>query len=113
MNIEDIARIAHEVNRAFCEAIGDHSQPVWREAPNWQKDSAYFGVTYLIDTPQANAGDSHREWMLHKHHDGWKYGPVKNPAIKEHPCMVPYEDLPAEQKVKDALFHAIVRGLTK
>ena len=26
--------------------------------------------------------------------DGWKYGPVKDPEKKEHPCFVPYDDLP-------------------
>lgn len=111
MNIDQIARIAHEVNRAFCKSTGDNSQPGWAEAPQWQRDSAIAGVQYLIETPEANAGDSHRSWMQHKYNDGWKYGLVKNPAVKEHPCLVPYEQLPKEQKVKDALFHAVVRGL--
>ena len=33
----------------------------------------------------------------------------KNEVHKIHPCLVPYEDLPEEQKEKDALFIAVVR----
>ena len=37
--------------------------------------------------------------------------PVKDADKKEHPCLVPYEQLPTEQKVKDAIFRVIVIGL--
>ena len=37
MNNEDIARVAHQVNKAYCEALGDTSQPDWENAPDWQK----------------------------------------------------------------------------
>jgi hypothetical protein len=36
---------------------------------------------------------------------------VKNPDAKEHPCFVPYDELPAEQRTKDYLFQAVVRAL--
>jgi hypothetical protein len=44
MKVEEIAKVAHEVNRAYCQAIGDNSQPTWEEAPGWQRDSAINGV---------------------------------------------------------------------
>lgn len=43
--------------------------------------------------------------------DGWEYGPVKDPEAKEHPCLVPFSDLPREQQAKDFLFRAVVRAL--
>jgi hypothetical protein len=43
--------------------------------------------------------------------DGWKYGPVKDPEKKEHPCFVPYDRLPTEQKAKDYIFGAVVKSL--
>lgn len=43
MENEKIARVAHEVNKAYCEALGDMSQPVWEEAPEWQRASATSG----------------------------------------------------------------------
>ncbi len=44
MTPEQIARVAHEVNRAYCQALGDNSQPAWEDAPQWQRDSAMLGV---------------------------------------------------------------------
>ena len=112
MNIEQIAAVAHETNRMYCHQIGDESQPTWYEAPDWQKSSAVNGVQFHIDNPGAGCAASHESWLAEKEKDGWKYGEVKNPEIKEHPCFVPYEELPAQQKVKDALFVGVIRALS-
>lgn len=32
MTPADIARVAHEVNRDYCQALGDDSQPAWENA---------------------------------------------------------------------------------
>jgi hypothetical protein len=111
MDIRSIARVCHEANRAYCQSIGDNSQPDWIDAPDWQKQSAVNGVQFHIDNPDALPSHSHEEWLKEKKATGWKYGPVKNPDTKEHPCLVSYEELPEEQKRKDALFIAIVRAL--
>ena len=39
MDIEKIAKTCHEVNKVFCEALGDDSQVSWEEAPEWLKNS--------------------------------------------------------------------------
>ena len=111
-DIERIARIAHEVNRAYCLALGDTSQPKWEDAPDWQRKSAINGVQFHIDNPDAGPDHSHNEWLKEKQADGWSYGPVKNPALKEHPCFVPYDQLPKEQQAKDYLFRGVVHALT-
>lgn len=72
-----IARVAHEVNRAYCQSLGDKSQARWEEAPQWQRDSAVAGVKFH----------------------------------QEHPCMVPFAELPKEQQAKDFLFRAVVHAL--
>lgn len=109
-----IAFLCHEVNKTYCESIGDYSQPSWIDAPQWQKGSALNGVTNAIEnylstgewlTPQ----QSHENWLKHKESDGWVYGDVKNPDKKEHPCMKPYNELPKEQQAKDALFMTVVK----
>lgn len=107
----EIARVCHEVNRAYCAAIGDASQPAWDDAPDWQRDSALAGVNHTIDNPDAKPEDSHNSWLAQKRADGWAYGEVKDADKKEHPCFVPYDELPAEQKTKDFLFQAVVRAL--
>lgn len=111
MTIEKIAQVAHEINRAFCNSIGDHSQPSWEEAPDWQKSSAINGVKFNLENPDAPPSASHESWLKQKEEEGWKYGAVKNPETKEHPCFVPYDELPTEQKSKDYLFKQVVASL--
>lgn len=112
MTIEQIAAVTHEANRAYCAQLGDHSQPSWASAPLWQRMSAINGVEFHLYNPLANPIDSHANWASEKYRDGWKYGPVKDPSRKEHPCLVPYEELPLEQRRKDNLFIAVVRALS-
>lgn len=107
--IELVARFAHEINRAYCAAIGDTSQPSWEEAPAWQRQSATAGVVAHWHNPDMTPEESHASWMEHKQADGWTYGPAKDVEKKEHPCFLPYAELPQEQRVKDHLFKAIVK----
>jgi glucose-6-phosphate 1-dehydrogenase/6-phosphogluconolactonase len=34
----------------------------------------------------------------------------KNPETKEHPCFLPYEQLPADQRAKDYIFRQIIHS---
>jgi RyR domain len=108
---EACARAAHEVNRAYCLALGDTSQPAWDDAPDWQQTSARNGVAGALagNMPE----QSHEAWLAEKRATGWKYGPVKDPEKKEHPCFVPYADLPPSQQAKDILFVRTVREMAK
>ena len=102
--------MCHEVNRAYCQALGDTSQPAWDDAPAWQRDSAMNGVAFHLQNPGAGPDHSHNEWLKEKEATGWKYGPIKDPELKEHPCFVPYDRLPTDQKAKDYLFRATVHA---
>jgi hypothetical protein len=77
-------------------------------------------VVAVVQNPDAEgvwAGNtprqSHEGWLAEKVATGWKYGPVKNPEAKEHPCMVAYEELPTSQRVKDHIFVSVVRAVTE
>lgn len=109
--IESIARVCHEVNRAYCASLGDHSQLPWEQAPEWQRKSAISGVVFTMDNPNAKPSDSHESWLAEKRADGWKWGAAKNVETKEHPCFTAYENLPPEQRAKDYLFQGVVRAL--
>ena len=113
MNVYEIAKVAHEVNRAYCESIGDTSQLPWYDAPDWQRDSAMNGVQFHLQNPDATPEDSHNSWLAEKQRAGWRYGPVKDAGTLEHPCMVPYNELPQAQRSKDYLFRAVVHQLAQ
>lgn len=105
--VEQIAKVAHNVNRAYCIATGDISQPTWEEAPDWQKSSAINGVNFHLQADRTPE-ESHESWLKQKAEEGWKYGEVKNPETKEHPCFLPYSELPESQRVKDYLFKSVI-----
>ncbi len=109
MTNEEIARICHEVNRGLCEALGDNSQNRWENAPNWQRASALQGVENALKG--AEPRDSHESWCSQKLNEGWKYGEVKDPVAKTHPCLVAFDELPPTQQLKDHLFVTVVRVL--
>lgn len=105
---EAAARAAHEANRAYCIALGDMSQAPWNEAPDWQRKSCIVGVKGVLEDGNGPR-ESHESWLKEKAATGWKYGPVKDPEKKEHPCFVAYDELPAEQRLKDTIFTTVVR----
>jgi hypothetical protein len=110
--VTDIARVCHEANRALQIAQGDPApSPGWDEAPTWQRESAIEGVHAAIGG--ASPWELHHAWCAAKMRDGWRYGPVKDAEAKTHPCMVEYSLLPHEQRLKDDLFAAIVKALTR
>lgn len=104
-----LAKVCHEANRAWCEANGDLSQKHWELADMWQQQSAIRGVCVALDG--ATAREQHEAWSEDKRAEGWRFGTVKNPDLKEHPCLVDYDELPLEQRAKDALFGATIRAL--
>ena len=110
---EGIARTCHEANRAYCLSLGDDTQLLWEEAPEWQRKSARKGVAFIMEVPDAPAWAQHESWLAAKLADGWKHGPVKDAEKKEHPCCVPYDQLPLQQQAKDHLFQGIVRAFAR
>ena len=111
MNVEQIAKVAHEVNRALCQAFGDDTQMPWEEAPEWQRSSAINNVEFHIINPSTGPEHSHNSWMTDKLNSGWKWGPIKDAEKKEHPSICAYQQLPPHEKAKDYLFCAVVNAL--
>ena len=103
-----IAMMCHAINAAYCQSMGDDSQPTWDNAPDEQKKSIEYGVQLHLENPETTPEQSHESWLLQKEKDGWTYGDVKDFEAKTHPCFRPYDELPAEQKAKDYLFKAVV-----
>ncbi|SLG39818.1 RyR domain [Mycobacteroides abscessus subsp. abscessus] len=108
----EIARVCHEANRALQKVFGDESpSPEWDVAPSDQRESCIRGVTAALDGMDPEA--LHTLWMVDHAARGWTYGPVKDRVAKTHPCLLPYDELPEAQRLKDRLFLAIVKTLTE
>ena len=103
-----LAKLCHDINKAYCEGIGDYSVPTWEDTTTEHKQSLVRGIEFYMENPNATPEDIHNNWMKDKSADGWVYGEVKDAEKKTHPCMVPYHSLPQEQRVKDALLKTVV-----
>ena len=70
-----------------------------RSLPQMQCDSAL--PSELSPLVELMAENVHDVWMRTRTEQGWTYGPERNDAEKKHPCLVPYDQLPEEEKVYD------------
>lgn len=50
---------------------------------------------------EAMAKNVHETWAQERINQGWSYGEKRDDTLKHHPCLVPYEYLPEEEKMYD------------
>lgn len=55
-------------------------------------------LTPLIEEMAKNV---HEAWAQNRINDGWTYGTVRDDVKKQHPGLVPYEELPEREKEYD------------
>ena len=55
----------------------------------------------LLQLTELMARNVHDIWSEGRIADGWTWGPVRDDARKENPCLVPYEELPESEKAYD------------
>lgn len=55
----------------------------------------------LIELREAIAENTHDIWAFERMQEGWTYGPERNDALKQTPCLVPYSKLPESEKEYD------------
>ncbi len=73
------------------------------EATSAQLASQTNGLSFFLQSPNRAAEENHDNWMKLRLADGWKYGSVKDEGKKEHPDLVPYDELPEVEKMKDTM----------
>lgn len=104
-----IGKAAYEVNRAYCEGLSSHSLFSWEDMPAELHDSVSKAVFFHTQHPNATVSESHAAWCSHKKAEGWTWGPGMNFDKKEHPSLVEFERLPAEQQAQFRIFQAVIR----
>jgi tetratricopeptide (TPR) repeat protein len=57
----------------------------------------------LLRLSETLAKNAHERWAEQRIGDGWRYGPHRDDGRKEHPCLVPYEELPDSEKAYDRM----------
>lgn len=62
------------------------------------------GVTLseeLMELAELLAENTHDVWAKGRMDEGWTFGPVRNDSLKQHPCLIPYDELPESEKEYD------------
>jgi hypothetical protein len=55
----------------------------------------------IHDLPEALSKNTHEVWAQERMAQGWRFGPERNDRRKEHPSLIPYDELPEKEKVYD------------
>lgn len=55
-------------------------------------------LTALSETLAEN---THEVWAQARFSEGWRFGKNRDDALKHHPCLVPYSELPESEKEYD------------
>lgn len=55
----------------------------------------------LLPLIEKMAENVHEVWAKNRMAEGWTYGPVRDDVLKQHPCLVPYSELPEGEKEYD------------
>lgn len=55
----------------------------------------------IMELSELLAKNTHEVWSTSRIEDGWVYGEKRDDALKQHPCLIPYEDLDESEKEYD------------
>ena len=68
-------------------------QPISTEDVELSKD--------ILELSEKIAENVHEVWALSRMDEGWTYGKERNDALKQNPCLIPYNELPEIEKDYD------------
>jgi len=131
LTVEQIARVAHEVNRQYVIGLRDRTlpptkqiggaflppPPVEPEPPTYDQEAPgtqiglMDAVHLVLDNPAIAPGELHHKWLMTRQAQGWRYGPKKDPIRMEHPNIAPFDMLSPAEQAKDFIFRAVVSAL--
>ena len=111
--IEQIAKTAHAIHRAYCLEMGIPTQPKWEDVDSGHKDVVYTSIINITQGSVKSAEESHNKFIESKYAQGWRFGEVYSIEDKLNPRMVDFSRLTIEQRVKEKLFFECVNSFNK
>ena len=55
----------------------------------------------IMELSELLAKNTHEVWSTSRIEDGWVYGEKRDDVLKQHPCLIPYEELDESEKEYD------------
>lgn len=109
-NLKEVAKIIYEATRLEAQWSRRKIVPEKFEKRSKAFQEQFISIIkkylYLSELPTPE--EAHNSWMRSYKKMGWKYGKERDPKKKLHPDMIPFCDLPQDERDKDAIFLTIV-----
>ncbi len=107
MKSEKIASICYAAARVVGASAGQDI-PVWSRANANEKLWIRGSVACCLKEPEASLEARHQRWTTAMDLAEWKHGKVLDYEKKIHPYLVPFLELPGEERFRRQLIEAIV-----
>ena len=106
--VEQIAKTAHAIHRAYCIEMNIPTQPKWDEVENDHKDVMFNSIRHILHGEIDSVQMSHDNFIKGKIENGWVYGEKYSLENKTNPRLVEFNKLTLEQRIKESLFFECV-----
>ncbi len=106
-----IARVAHESLRAYCARVADTPPDDWTQVGSEHRVMLDALVRHLAASPSCTPEDFHERWRAGMARQGWRHGDYRSVTRLTHPHMVPFDQLSARYRSKQALLFAVIHHL--
>jgi hypothetical protein len=111
MTILELAKVAHEMNRVYCQLSGDDSVQPWDKATDTQRKGMIFGVVHQLKMPGADTTSLHRGLFKALSDNGWRFGDKIDHVKGTHPGCLPFQEMSPEYKARTLLFTTLVEQM--
>jgi hypothetical protein len=103
-----IALFIHQCWVSHQIAIGQPYNVIPTDAQLKSILDGYYGFER---NPAISPRENHESWLKHRKENGWVLGPVKDESLKQHPDLIPYDELPACERSKNDVFLSACRAV--
>lgn len=110
MKVSNIALLAHAALNALAHILTGSDLIDWEAAAEDAKARLIAGIQMILDDPQATPEQQHEKWLAARQAEGWKHGKERDADKKISPLILPYAELPTDQKARDYVLFALVRS---
>lgn len=113
MNIEQLAEICHEIDRALLNAgpqfsvtAPDEELQLWPNTPPLYRDELMLFVQNILDG--ISVADAHERWVLDRRNHGWGFGEFYAP-YKQHPNLLDFDQIATLARARLLVRAAVVK----
>lgn len=110
MNLKTITKVTTNAQAKVNELMTGKSRG-WDDLTEEEQNAAVTHVLMVANNPDATPENIHSSWMRRMHEWGYTPGPMVDNELKEHPLLVPFNELPYEVKVAYCMLYSLVNTL--